>query len=343
MKTLQKQLVCPTCLEMFTKPVVILPCQHNLCRKCANNIFQAANPVWQAHGSASMSSGGCFRCPSCLQEVTLDRHGVSGLQRNLLVENIIDVYKHHASRSLPPQPEQQQIVCEEHQEEKINIFCLSCQTPSCSLCKVFGLHKDCEVAPILTVYETQKSELSNGIAVLVAENDQIQTLISEMEEVCRNIEDSGRVIKKRLSDSFDNLLGALEERKEQLIGEIGRQQDRKLRHVHSLIRRHGDHQEGVAKLLETASQTMEEPHMAVFIQTTKDILEKMSAAARASTLERPALGYESLVHLTINTCALEHLLTTMDFCSGPPGEEAGFILEEGAEDPVAMELDIRSL
>ncbi|KAK3534194.1 hypothetical protein QTP86_003331 [Hemibagrus guttatus] len=40
MDGLEKQLICPICLEMFTKPVVILPCQHNLCRKCANDIFQ---------------------------------------------------------------------------------------------------------------------------------------------------------------------------------------------------------------------------------------------------------------------------------------------------------------
>ncbi len=40
MENLEKQLICPVCLEMFSKPVVILPCQHNLCRKCANDIFQ---------------------------------------------------------------------------------------------------------------------------------------------------------------------------------------------------------------------------------------------------------------------------------------------------------------
>ena len=33
----------------------------------------------------------------------MDRHGVYGLQRNLLVENIIDIYKQECSRSvLPP-------------------------------------------------------------------------------------------------------------------------------------------------------------------------------------------------------------------------------------------------
>lgn len=132
MDNLEKQLICPICLEMFTKPVVILPCQHNLCRKCANDVFQvrwgpcarsvptprlggtgmfvgilmdplmfvfpsqAANPYWQSRGS--LISGGRFRCPSCRHEVLLDRHGVYGLQRNLLVENIIDIYKQECSR-----------------------------------------------------------------------------------------------------------------------------------------------------------------------------------------------------------------------------------------------------
>ncbi|KFW06768.1 E3 ubiquitin-protein ligase TRIM63 [Eurypyga helias] len=96
MESLEKQLICPICLEMFSKPVVILPCQHNLCRKCANDVFQAANSYWQSRGS--VISGGRFRCPSCRHEVLLDRHGVYGLQRNLLVENIIDIYKQECSR-----------------------------------------------------------------------------------------------------------------------------------------------------------------------------------------------------------------------------------------------------
>lgn len=47
MENLEKQLICPICLEMFTKPVVILPCQHNLCRKCANDIFQVSTKQGQ--------------------------------------------------------------------------------------------------------------------------------------------------------------------------------------------------------------------------------------------------------------------------------------------------------
>lgn len=53
-------------------------------------------------------------------------------------------------------------MCEEHEEEKINIYCLSCEVPTCSLCKVFGAHKDCEVAPLPTIYKRQKVPSNGG-------------------------------------------------------------------------------------------------------------------------------------------------------------------------------------
>lgn len=67
-------------------------------------------------------------------------------------------------RPLLHQAKQQQLVCEEHKEEKINIYCLTCEVPTCSMCKVFGAHKDCSVAPLQTVYERQKvRKVSFGI------------------------------------------------------------------------------------------------------------------------------------------------------------------------------------
>lgn len=57
---------------------------------------------------------------------------------------------------------EQHLMCEEHEEEKINIYCLSCEVPTCSLCKVFGAHKDCEVAPLPTIYKRQKVSSREG-------------------------------------------------------------------------------------------------------------------------------------------------------------------------------------
>lgn len=50
--------------------------------------------------------------------------------------------------------------CEEHEGEKLNIYCITCQIPTCSLCKVFGAHKSCQVAPVSDVYQQQKVRLT---------------------------------------------------------------------------------------------------------------------------------------------------------------------------------------
>ncbi|XP_038583465.1 tripartite motif-containing protein 54 [Micropterus salmoides] len=327
MDNLEKQLICPVCLEMFSKPVVILPCQHNLCRKCANDIFQSINPLWQSRGPSSVAtSGSRFRCPSCRHEVVLDRHGIYGLQRNLLVENIIDLYRQQeSSRLVNIKPEQRQLMCEEHEEEKINIYCLSCETPTCSMCKVFGEHKDCDVAPLSNVYMKQKTELSDGIAVLVASNDHIQAVISQMEEICRTTEENGQRQREHLANQFDRLVAILEERKQELVGLITKQQDEKLKHVRSLIRRHSDNLEAAVMLVESAIQSMEEPHMPLFIQSAKVILEKMAATARASDIERLELGYESMSHFAIDTDDIAVTLMNIDFCPG--------VGDDGEEDP----------
>ncbi|XP_030577706.1 tripartite motif-containing protein 54 [Archocentrus centrarchus] len=330
MENLEKQLICPVCLEMFSKPVVILPCQHNLCRKCANDIFQSANPLWHSRGSSSVTaSGGRFRCPSCRHEVVLDRHGVYGLQRNLLVENIIDIYRQQESSRLvnmkpEQQNQQQQLMCEEHEEEKINIYCLSCQTPTCSMCKVFGQHRDCDVAPLSTVYMRQKAELSDGIALLVASNDNIQAVISQMEIICRTIQENGQQQKAHLCSHFESLVAILEERKQELVGLITREQDEKLKHVQALIHRHSDHLEEAVTLVESAIQSMEEPHVPLFIQSAQVILEKMAAMARASKLELPELGYESMSHFVIDIEDLADMLGNIDFSSSAPDGEEDF-------------------
>lgn len=47
-------------------------------------------------------------------------------------------------------------MCKEHEDERINIYCVTCEVPTCSMCKVFGAHKDCEVAPLQNIFQGQK-------------------------------------------------------------------------------------------------------------------------------------------------------------------------------------------
>ncbi|XP_061610181.1 tripartite motif-containing protein 54 isoform X2 [Phyllopteryx taeniolatus] len=310
MENLQKQLLCPVCLEMFSKPVVILPCQHNLCRKCANDVFQSSNPSWQSRSSSGVGSR--FRCPSCRHEVVLDRHGVYGLQRNLLVENIIDVYRRNqASRPSSVKPES--LTCEEHEDEKINIYCLSCQTPTCSMCKVFGRHKECDVAPLSSVYIRLKTELSDSIAGLVANNDNIQAAITHMEGVCNAVQANACHRRDEIASQFETLTAILDERKQELVGVITREQDEELQRIRRLIGEHGQRLEDRRQLVETAVHAADHTHAAVFIQNVTVILEKMSACARDANVLRPHLSFDNMNHFVIDVDDVADMLNDIHF------------------------------
>uniref|UniRef100_A0A4W6CHN1 Tripartite motif-containing protein 54 n=1 Tax=Lates calcarifer TaxID=8187 RepID=A0A4W6CHN1_LATCA len=305
MESLEKQLVCPICLEMFTKPVVILPCQHNLCRKCANDIFQASNPYLSTRSGSTVTSGGRFRCPSCRHEVVLDRHGVYGLQRNLLVENIIDMYKQ--------EPKVEQPMCEEHEDEKINIYCVSCSVPTCSLCKVFGAHKDCEVAPLHNVFTKQKAELTDCVSMLVGNNERIQAIISQLEETCRAVNENGSRQKSKVCETFDHLFALLEEKKGEMTLRITCEQEEKLDYIRGLRKKYSEHMENTAKLLETSIQTLDESEMAVFLQTAKPLLQKIVEGTNTSHLDKLQHGYENMDHFTANFDRQRRALTNVDF------------------------------
>uniref|UniRef100_F7EA11 Tripartite motif-containing protein 54 n=1 Tax=Ornithorhynchus anatinus TaxID=9258 RepID=F7EA11_ORNAN len=330
MDSLERQLICPICLELFSKPVVILPCQHNLCRKCANDIFQywalkptsqpvpspqAARdtdpPVFQSRGT-TLGSGGRFRCPSCRHEVVLDRHGIYGLQRNLLVENIIDIYKQE-SASPRPLLKTECPTCEEHEEEKINIYCVTCSVPTCSLCKVFGEHKACEVAPLSDVYLKQKSELTNGVGALVAASDRIQVLVNDLQDTCRNVE----VAAARARQDFDRMSAILEERRKIMLQRVSYEQAEKTQHLRTLTRAYSDHIEAASKLVDTALQSMEEPHMPLFLQVDPSregcLPPLISEAMEGSELESVELGYANMDHYAVDFNAEERALYQLDF------------------------------
>nr|XP_057924354.1 E3 ubiquitin-protein ligase TRIM63-like [Doryrhamphus excisus] len=332
MESLEKQLICPICLEMFSKPVVILPCQHNLCRKCANDVFQASNPYLSSRGSSALASSGRFRCPSCRHEVTLDRHGVYGLQRNLLVENIIDMYKQGTSSkaTLPATERVEHPTCEQHENEKINIYCISCATPTCSLCKVFGAHKDCDVAPLDVVFDKQKAELSECIALLVGANERIQAVTAQIEETCRVVDDNGRRQKSKVCESFDHLFAVLEERKSQMSVQISAEQEEKMDYIRGLKRKYSEHLDNAAKLLENAIETMNESEMAVFLQAAKPLLHKIMEATDTSHLDKVQPGYEKMDHLTANFEHQKRALMSVDFLK-PEKDDDGDEEEKAAE------------
>ncbi|KAK1875280.1 Tripartite motif-containing protein 55 [Dissostichus eleginoides] len=289
--------------------------------------LQASNPYLTTRSGSTVSSGGRFRCPSCRHEVVLDRHGVYGLQRNLLVENIIDMFN-QGSASRPAPEQQLEPRCETHEEEKINIYCVSCSMPTCSLCKVFGPHRDCMVAPLEAVCTQQKAELTDCISSLVGTNERTQAIISQLEDTCRTVDESGRRQKSQVCEACDQLFALLEERKAMLTLRISCEQEEKLLYVRSLSRKYREHLENTASLLESSLRALDTKEMAQFLQTAKPLLQKMVEGSDTShldqllndggglghlSLDQVMPGYENMDHLTGSFEPQRRALMSVDF------------------------------
>ncbi|XP_044130095.1 E3 ubiquitin-protein ligase TRIM63-like [Bufo gargarizans] len=327
MDSLEKQLICPICLEMFNKPVVILPCQHNLCRKCANDVFQAGNPYWPTRSSVS---GGKFRCPTCRHEVILDRHGVYGLQRNLLVENIIDIYKQDCN-SRPEKKKENHPMCEKHEDERINIYCITCEVATCSMCKVFGAHKDCEVSPLQNIYQTQKTELNGCISMLVAGNDRIQTITSQLEDSCKTIKDSSQRKRESVNELFVELNKVMEEKRADLIQRISEAEEEKLSFARSLVVKYQEQLQSASNLLQSALEMVEQTGHATFLLTSKQLMKRILEASKGSQLEKTEPGFENMDQFTLDIEYVIECLKRLDFSTCCEYEEEEEDIEEYEE------------
>lgn len=133
-------------LQHFSKHFFPSSCQHCLCRSCAEECFDRRGTRFGLHG-------GRFKCPTCRYEVCLDRHGVYGLPRNLLVESIIDMMdsekKNAEEKSQSKIKEEEERIKQEKLEEikldlekqkkmceksgdPLNVYCLTCQKLICA-------------------------------------------------------------------------------------------------------------------------------------------------------------------------------------------------------------------
>nr|XP_026694573.1 zinc finger protein ZF(Bbox/RING)-6 isoform X2 [Ciona intestinalis] len=250
-------------------------------------------------------------CPTCRYEVVLDRHGVYGLQRNLLVENIIDMYQTEGRK--PTFKTSEVVMCDQHEEEKVNIYCVTCQKPTCSLCKVFGDHQTCNVSPMEKIYKEQKSEISDSIALLVAGNDRLQAIISQTEELGKMAECNGRKVKSDLCAAFDKLYAVLEQRKTDMMNRITSDVQERSQVIKEMLKSYGLQLESASKLMEASLALVEERSVPVFLTQARETINKIKATSRDSEVRKPPFKIQDMDEFTVDFNNHETALYKLDF------------------------------
>ncbi|XP_016524081.1 E3 ubiquitin-protein ligase Midline-1 isoform X1 [Poecilia formosa] len=404
METLESELTCPICLELFEDPL-LLPCAHSLCFNCAHRIL-----VSHCTPSEPIQSISAFQCPTCRYVITLNQRGLEGLKRNVTLQNIIDRYQ-KASLSGPNSPSETRrervipegkamtsptdrvqcqfceqdppqdavktcvtcevsyceeclkathpnkkpftghrlieplqdshlrgLMCLEHEDEKVNMYCVTDEQLICALCKLVGRHRDHQVAALSDRYdklkkspgrllcagndqsyqEADQQALDSNLSSLIKRTSELESLMGKLIQTCQNVEVNASRQENKLQEECDLLINIIQHRRQIIATKIKEGKAVRLRKLAQQIAGCKQCVERSSSLITQADQTLKESDHARFLQTAKSICERVSMATASSQILLPEINLND----AFDTFALDFtrekkMLESLDYLTAP--------------------------
>ncbi|XP_063811630.1 E3 ubiquitin-protein ligase Midline-1 isoform X2 [Pseudophryne corroboree] len=383
METLESELTCPICLELFEDPL-LLPCAHSLCFNCAHRIL-----VSHCANNESVESINAFQCPTCRYVITLSKRGLDGLKRNVTLQNIIDRFQ-KASVSGPNSPSETRreraydtnnsmtssekvlcqfcdqdqareavktcvtcevsycedclkathpnkkpftghrliepipdshirgLMCLEHEDEKVNMYCVTDDQLICALCKLVGRHRDHQVAALGDRYDKLKQSLENNLTNLIKRNTEMEMLLAKLIQTCQHVEVNASRQEAKLMEESDQLIEIIQQRRQMIGTKIKEGKVVRLRKLAQQIANCKQCIERSTSLISQAEQSLKEADHARFLQSAKSITERVSMATASSQVLIPEINLND----TFDTFALDFsrekkMLECLDYLTAP--------------------------
>uniref|UniRef100_A0AAX7VGS5 RING-type E3 ubiquitin transferase n=1 Tax=Astatotilapia calliptera TaxID=8154 RepID=A0AAX7VGS5_ASTCA len=382
METLESELTCPICLELFEDPL-LLPCAHSLCFNCAHRIL-----VSHCSTSKPLESISAFQCPTCRYVITLNHRGLEGLKRNVTLQNIIDRFQKASlsgpnspteSRRLQPHPavvakmdpriscqfcEQDPpreavktcvtcevsycdrclrathpnkkpftshrlvepvpdthirgLTCLEHENEKVNMYCLVDDQLICALCKLVGRHREHQVSSLTERFDKLKQTLENNLTNLVKRNSELENQMAKLIQICQQVEVNTAMHEAKLVEECDELVEIIRQRKQVIAVKIKESKVMKLRKLAQQIANCRQCLERSSALITQAEQSLKENDHARFLQTARNVAERVAMATASSQVLIPDVNLnEAFDNFALDFSREKKILEGLDYLTAP--------------------------
>nr|DBA29018.1 TPA: hypothetical protein GDO54_009288 [Pyxicephalus adspersus] len=206
-------LICSICLDRYKNPKV-LPCLHTFCERCLQNYIPAH--------SLTLS------CPVCRQTSILPEKGVSALQNNFFITNLMDVLQRSPDNGI----EESSILetvnavaagkplsCPNHDGNVMEFYCQSCETAMCQDC-TGGEHAEHPTVPLKDVVEQHKAALQVQLDAVKKRLPEIDTALQVVSEIINQLATQKSSIVDEIHSTFEDLQKTLNVRKSVLLMEL---------------------------------------------------------------------------------------------------------------------------
>uniref|UniRef100_UPI003AB0EF9A E3 ubiquitin-protein ligase Midline-1-like isoform X3 n=1 Tax=Centroberyx gerrardi TaxID=166262 RepID=UPI003AB0EF9A len=223
-------------------------------------------------------------------------------------------------RLIEPMPDShlRGLQCLEHEEEKVNMYCVTDDQLICSLCKLVGRHRDHQVAALSDRYEKLRQALDANLGNLIKRNNELESLMGKLIQTCQHVEVNASRQEGKLMEECDVLIDIIQQRRQIIGTKIKEGKTQRLRKLAQQISNCKQCIERSSALITQADQTLKESDHARFLQTAKSITERVSMATASTQVLIPE------IHLTdtFDTFALDFtrekkLLENLDYLTAP--------------------------
>ncbi|KAK2838638.1 hypothetical protein Q7C36_013452 [Tachysurus vachellii] len=390
METLESELTCPICLELFEDPL-LLPCAHSLCFSCAHRIL-----VSHCSGAKPLESVSAFQCPTCRHVITLSPRGLDGLRRNVTLQNIIDRFQ-KASFSGPGSPSESRLrppprprsatptggsamsaelrvpcqfceqepprdavktcatcqasycerclrathpnkkpftshrllepagdghlrglACLEHDSETVSLYCATDEQLICTLCKLVGRHREHHVTSLSERFDKLKQTLENNLTNLVKRNSELENQMAKLIQICQQVEVNTAMHEAKLVEECDELVEIIRQRKQVIAVKIKESKVMKLRKLAQQIANCRQCLERSSVLITQAEQSLKENDHARFLQTARNVAERVAMATASSQVLIPDVNLnEAFDNFALDFSREKKILEGLDYLTAP--------------------------
>ncbi|KAK7938409.1 hypothetical protein WMY93_001735 [Mugilogobius chulae] len=225
--SLEKDLTCSICYDLFKDPVV-LSCSHSFCKVCLEKWWKD-KPI--------------KTCPFCKR-----RSKRSSSEKfpplNLVLKNLVQTFAEQRDQAAA------EPLCSLH-SEKLRLYCLDHQQPVCVVCRDSRTHKDHGFSPIEEVTSDLREQLQTSIKPLQYKLKVLTERKELFKDSAAHITAQTQQTEKQIRDQFEKLHQFLLEEEQSRMKALREEEQQKTQNMKDKI-------VAVSREIETVSKTIAE-------------------------------------------------------------------------------------
>ncbi|KAI8511546.1 hypothetical protein Bbelb_106460 [Branchiostoma belcheri] len=221
------------------------------------------------------------------------------------------------------------LMCTEHVQEKVNMYCATDQSLVCSLCKLVGKHKDHEVAAVSDTFQQKKTSIGGRVAGLIQQNAEVECFVDKIQGTMTKAEVGMKLsyefnvslkqnctdIQERVEAFAQTLTTAIVRRKGILQSKVAAEKDQKLRTLGQQLDQWADTGTGITAAIAEAETLLNEEDPIAFLQASKAVEDRIAAFKFLE--ERKLNTTDQFFHNTLGVSDLEQRVSALDFLQVP--------------------------